>query len=92
MDESEPRGSAAEAWQIPYLLERGLSLMTAPRNQLFPDRADGRAASIYRLFLPAVSGTLLQILLLIHRKMPLNRAKKSSFVNSAVMYFFRVQL
>ena len=52
MDESEPRGSAAEAWQIPYLLERGLSLITAPRNRLFPDRADGRADSIYRLFLP----------------------------------------
>ena len=40
-------------WQIPMLIDAGFSVATCCRNDLFPDRADGRAESIYKMFHPA---------------------------------------
>jgi len=50
LEEGETRGVQAHRWQIPFLLQSGFSLITAPRNQFFPDHAGGRAESIFRLF------------------------------------------
>ena len=46
-------GQQAHRWQIPMLLDAGVSLLTAPRNSFFRDDADGRRTSIFRLFHPA---------------------------------------
>ena len=43
-------GQQAHRWQIPMLLDAGISLITAPRNSFFHDVRDGRRTSIFRLF------------------------------------------
>ena len=43
-------GQQAHRWQIPMLLDAGVSLITAPRNSFFHDDRDGRRTSIFRLF------------------------------------------
>ncbi len=47
--EGQP-GEQAARWQIPMLIANGFAVATAYRGDLFPDRADGRADSVYRLW------------------------------------------
>lgn len=47
------RGWQASRWPFGKLIDAGFSVMTAPRNRIFPDRADGRRDSIWQLFYPA---------------------------------------
>lgn len=49
----EIRGKQASRWQIPFLLKNGFSLITAPREDFFPDDRAARPQSIFRLFHPA---------------------------------------
>lgn len=44
------RGEQEHRWCFKSLVENGFSVITAAREDLFPDRADGRAESIWRLF------------------------------------------
>ena len=46
------RGAQAYRWQIRKLIDNGFSVATATRGDLFPDRADGREKSVFRLFHP----------------------------------------
>ncbi len=46
------RGAHTYRWQIRKLINNGFSVATATRGDLFPDRADGRAKSVFRLFHP----------------------------------------
>lgn len=48
-EESTP-GCQAGRWCFPDLIEAGFSVATATRGDLFPDREDGRADSVFRLF------------------------------------------
>lgn len=50
-------GQQAHRWQIPMLLDAGVSLIIAPRNSFFPDHKNGRKDSIFRLFHPAAKLT-----------------------------------
>ena len=52
-DEPKARGSQNHRWVPKYLLERGFGLVTGCYNQLFCDKTDGTAGSIYRLFYSA---------------------------------------
>lgn len=50
LDEPVEPGSQAGRWCFRQLVESGFSVVTAFRGDLFPDRADGRADSVFRLF------------------------------------------
>jgi hypothetical protein len=43
-------GERASRWAIPMILSRGYGLVTTYYGDIFPDRADGRAASVQVLF------------------------------------------
>ncbi len=49
------RGEHASRWSVARILERGYALATLWCGELFPDRADGRADSVQRLFAPPES-------------------------------------
>lgn len=53
LDDAEGHGVQTGRWQIPYLLEQGISLITAPRNHFFPDEPEGSLNSIFKLSVPA---------------------------------------
>lgn len=44
------RGAGASRWPFSELIRNGFSVITANRGDLFPDRADGRAESVWKLF------------------------------------------
>ena len=50
LDEPVERGSQTGRWCFRQLVESGFSVATAFRGDLFPDRADGRADSVFRLY------------------------------------------
>lgn len=52
LDDAEGRGLQTGRWQIPYLLEQGISLIIAPRNHFFPDNETGVLNSIFKLSVP----------------------------------------
>ncbi|MDD3153552.1 MAG: hypothetical protein PHS41_01700 [Victivallaceae bacterium] len=58
INDGEIRGEQVSRWQIPFLLKQGFSLISAARNDFFPDRADGRLESIFQLFHPATELTV----------------------------------
>ena len=44
------RGWQVRRWSYQYLLEQGISCLTAARNDFFPDSEAGRYGSVFRLF------------------------------------------
>ena len=52
-DTAKERGSQHRRWIPEYILSRGYGLVTGCYEQLFCDKTDGSADSIYRLFFPA---------------------------------------
>lgn len=53
LGKAQIRGEHARRWPFEQLIDAGISVITACYHDFYPDRAGGRAESIYRLLYPA---------------------------------------